>query len=134
MGTSIEVVDGKAETFKDNDLIAVICLMEDEFDSAPSLYAGVEPVLVAWRTERDTHGPGTFDLKLDYWKQQSEVRSALRALLGAVEKRVHILGGVIPGATMNRRVPPSLIVFKASVPGASVVATALRLRELLLGQ
>ena len=101
MATSIQIVGGIKELFKDLDLIAFIYLLEPE--KAPIGQQDPITILVArmWKEDLKGYGPGTIDLKLE--EMGSGMRASSLKLVRDARKMVEKMGDYVPASLLNDR-------------------------------
>ena len=103
MGTSIQVVRGKAESFNDIDLLVLLRFMVEEIGAGPSEYPSLAPFVSIWTDCCSDSGPGTIDLQLDRLDLDERSASEFARLLNAVERAWAAWGALIPAHVLNTK-------------------------------
>ena len=130
MGHSIQVVGNKVESFNDLDLVALLCLLAAETESAPNQYRAVAPLVANWNAELAGYGPGCIRLGLEERIEAPEARAELVRALAAVERRLRTLGAEVPANELNERCQASGVTF-FDFPVPDLVAAISMLRRLV---
>lgn len=130
MATSIQVVSGRAEAFKDLDLLVLTCLMNQEVAARRGQYPFVAPFVRLWIRELGTYGPGTVHLRLDEILSSEPAAMELTNLLDAADAAVSAFGTTVPGALLNANCSVAGVRF-SDYPTALLTDAVRRLRLLV---
>lgn len=130
MATSIQVIGDRAESVNDLDLIALICLLEQEVESSPNVYETVAPLVARWQRDLANYGPGVIDLNLDGLVSSLNARAELVALLKAVDEKIRSSKKPVPASVLNARCSAPGITFH-DYPLTNLTAAIGRLQALL---
>lgn len=101
MAHSIQTLKGRAESFNDLDLIAVLGLIEREVSRRPAEYEALRPRAAQWKRDLGGYGPGTIDLCLDESALSDQAQRDLRAVLSRLDDQLEQMGPKISAIVLN---------------------------------
>ena len=130
MAHSIQTVLTRQELFDDLDLIVVMQLMLREFERNKRTFSGIEQVVLGWRQELTTSGPGTIDLRLDQALDHEEGIGEMARLIDVAQQGLSRFGDVIPAQILNTEYEtPSVLFYDFAT--VRVVETLNKIRRLI---
>jgi hypothetical protein len=112
MATSIFIVGNRHQMFKDLDLIAIVCLLEDKVQSTRPNYDAMLSWISQWQEDLRYYGPGTIDLQLEQLMAVPEAGVQLISLLSAVHDDLRQSGGTVPAPVLQNRCKAPGIIFR----------------------
>jgi hypothetical protein len=101
MAHSIQVLDEKAETFNDLDLLVLIKFFLMELKRNSEAYPRLASIATGWRESLENYGPGTIDLRVERAVGDAEGRQQFANLLAAVARELNRDGELVPAAELN---------------------------------
>jgi hypothetical protein len=132
MGHSIQMFRNRSAIINDVELVALICIMEDEADARSTMFPTIRPAVMRWCASLAAYGPGLIEMDLDALLSSAQCEREFLSLLSCVEERLRLFGEKVPKSLLYRCCVPG-IKFDSDYDSRFVSEAIAMLKKLVSG-